>query len=280
MGPYKIIGILLGLASAMVVLAIFSPAIAADNYPVSRGLAIQRGLIQGASKFIGFGEVDVGGAENNVDVWIADNIQPEPDTVGYQPTVISSSTDDGSPSGMGVRTIRVLYLDTNGVAQSEDVTLNGQTEVTMTATNVMFVQMLFSLTAGINMVAAGDIDVRNVADTVVNRIGVSGNHSLSTMRQVPAGKVLYITGFHASSVAAGVGKRAIVRLRTTSHGGIVGAAGIYIFRHTVILINSTSGWIPFDPPLKIPALSTVKISVWTTGATLVNGAWIGWIENE
>ena len=60
----------------------------------------------------------------------------------------------------------------------------------------------------------------------------------------------------------------------------MGAAGIYIFRHTVILINSTSGWIPFDPPLKIPALSTVKISVWTTGATLVNGAWIGWIENE
>jgi hypothetical protein len=245
---------------------------------------IARGNIPGAQEYSGYGEVATGGTENNIDVWIADNTQPEPVPAGYQPTIVSSSVEDDPVKaeeagvGTGIHSVEVHYIDTAGAEQEEEIALNGTAAVTMEADDVQFINRMYALDVGTGLVAAGNIDAKN-ATAVTARIGVAGNFALSSMRMVPTGFSLYINGWHASAVSAGGGKSATMRLRASYHEDEV-TAGTYLFKDTVIVKETSSGWIPISPPLHVPAGATIKISTWTTGAMSVSGSWRGWLERQ
>ena len=229
--------------------------------------------------FEGYGEV-VGADGNNIDVWVGPTaVQPEPVTGGFTPNVISSSGND-AVGGAGVDEVTFNYLDTAGAEQVGTLAVTGQTQnVHATITDCMFVNELYASGLDGGLVAAGRIDIRN-STTVMNSIAVSGNWALSSMRQVPASKQLCINAWHCSSAVGAGGKQATIRLRSTSdRRGNAVAAGLYLFKATEILRDTTSGSLPFSPKIVVPPLSTVKVSCWTTGAVDVAGAWLGWLED-
>jgi hypothetical protein len=228
--------------------------------------------------FEGIGERDDANGANIDVTHLPTNIQPEPVTGGFQPNIISSSASDAS-GGDGVDEVTVHYLNTAGVQAFEVLAVTGQTQNFMTATDVMFVQETHSSSiVGTGIVAAGNIDVRNGV-AVVNRIEATGNQSLSTMRQVPAGHNFILEGWHGFAVAAAGGKIARIRIRSSWHRNQgENQPGIYHFIDPVGAKDNGTGWLVFPKPILIGPLATIKISVWTTGVMDISGAYRGYLE--
>lgn len=240
-------------------------------------LTLQRGAVLPA--FEGFADKEFAGVVSNADVWVGPtDIQPEPVTAGYQPNLISSSVDDDA-GGDGVLKVEVHYIDTAGAQQDEIVTLNGQTQVLMVATDVMFINGMHTTElVGTGIAAAGNIDARNVT-TVVARMALTTNLALSTMRMVPAGKMLLVAGWHCEGVAAAV-KEAKIRIRSTTHREkATNQPGIYHFFDSARVKDSSSGFLHFPKPIEIQPLSTIKISAWTDGIIDLSSSWRGWLED-
>ena len=236
-------------------------------------LEIARLNVPGSCPFFGFGEVTISGASNNVDVWSGFGktaIQPEPDTGGYALWVESDSGDDVSVGdGTGVQQVLIHYLDTAGAQQSTTVIMAGVTPVDSGVADCMFVQVMHASVVGTGLVAAGNIDATKTSGgAVVSRILAAGNYSLSTMRQVPAGTTFYIYEWHCSAWTKATKENGIVRLRSSSHftdaGAAVNQAGVYLFKDTALVAQSTFH-MDLKIPIVIPALATVKVSVWTSG---------------
>jgi hypothetical protein len=229
--------------------------------------------------FFGFGEESVSGAGVNADVWGGPtNVQPEPDTVGYSLFFTSDNVaDDGSPVGTGARTVGAHYLDTAGVQKTVVVTMDGTTEVDSGVTDCMFVNQSHVVTVGANTVAVGNVDcLAGSAGAVVSRISADGNQSMSTMKQVPAGKTLFVTGWHGYGVAATT-KIASLRLRSSVVDGVL-SPGVYHFRDSARLKDASSGHIPIQ--FSCPSLSTIKVSAWTTGTIEVGARWAGYLQDN
>ena len=235
-------------------------------------------LIRPDAAVCAFAEAEMTGVVNNADIWAGSGaaaIQPEPDTGGYALFVKSSAATDNL-TGVGTRTVEIHYLDTTGVEQTVSVDLNGVTEVDSGVTDCMFVQRHHATAVGSTLVSVGDVDcLAGSGGAVVSRILTAGNHSLSTMFQVPAGKKLIITGWLAAGVASTV-KIATLRLRASAHNQ-VSAPGIYHFINSTRVKDFAGPWIPMNK--EIPALACVKISAWTDGTISLSAQWCGQLEN-
>ena len=226
--------------------------------------------------FIGLGEKDISGAANNIDIWGGPtSVQPEPDTDGYSLFIVSSSPND-TLLGTGAQIIDVHYLDTLGAQQDIVVNMNGQTEIDTGVTDCMFVQDIYVISVGDNLVSVGNIDaLSGSGGTVVQRVEATGNRSMSTMKQVPAGKVLILTGWFAVGVASTV-KIGNIRLRSTTHEGI-SVPGVYQFLSNCRVKDFAGPFIPIT--YDIPAFATVKISAWTDGTIGISAQWNGYLED-
>lgn len=226
--------------------------------------------------FPGFAEKEISGVSNNIDIWSGPtDIQPEPDTNGYALFVESDSPND-TILGSGIQSVNVHYLDTTGVSQEIMVELDGVTPVDTGVTDCMFVQEFHAATVGAGLVAAGNIDTTSgSAGVVTQRILVATNQSMSTMRQVPLGKKLILTGWSGAGVATTV-KIANIRLRTSSNDR-VSIPGVYLFLDSVRVKDTSSPWTPLI--YEIPAFACVKISVWTDGTLSMSAKWNGYLQN-
>jgi hypothetical protein len=231
-----------------------------------------------ANVFFGFGEHEYSGTKTNADLWGGPtDIQPEPDTGGYALYIKSDSTDDDT-TGDGAQTIHVHYLDTAGAEQTVSADCNGTAEVDTGIADCMFVNQHHVIDHnGTGLVATGNIDcLAGSGGAVVSRITAAGNQSMSTMKQVPAGKTLVVTGWHVYGTAATT-KIANLRLRSSAHDGVLNA-GVYHFHDAARVKDSSSGHIPLQ--FTCPSLATVKISAWTTGTIDCTGRWSGYLENN
>lgn len=200
---------------------------------------------------------------------------PVPNAAGEALEVVSTSGNDTS-AGTGVRTVSVHYLDADGTEADQVVTLNGTTPVALTDTTVRYVNDMHAVTVGSNKVAAGTINVRNVAtpSLVYSTISAGGNKSLVPNRMVPAGKTLYVTRWHAGESN---GKRVDVRIRSTDYDGALTSA--FLFKDHVELAGTASGVLPVN--FVSPALSIVKVTGWVavTGAD-ISCSWSGVLVDD
>jgi hypothetical protein len=196
---------------------------------------------------------------------------PTPAGAGEQMTFISESNADNGATATGVLTLRMEYLDASGDEQTEDITMNGTTGVDTVATDIRFINDLYSLTVGSNGVAEGNIRVyKKTDDTLVyNMIHVGGNKSLVPHRMVPSGKALILKGWHVEEAQ---NKRVNVRIRSTDMNGLL-ISGVFCFKGTSYVKQTASGELALN--IKIPALSIVKISGWAAiaGAEVGCGWW-------
>ncbi len=196
---------------------------------------------------------------NGEDIWrgTATSI-PTPPAGGEQMTVVSSSNADNGATATGVITLRIHYLDASGDEQTEDITMNGTTGVNTVATDIRFVNDMYTLTKGSNGVAEGTIDIHQLgsSSTIYNMIHLGGNKSLVPHRMIPAGHVLILKGWQCSEAQ---GRRIAFRIRSTDMYGTL-ITGVFCFKDTFYTKQGASGWLPLNIP--IPALSILKVSGW------------------
>lgn len=206
----------------------------------------------------------IGAAITGADLWegVAETV-PVPPAIGEQMTLFSTNDEDGADTQTGVNSVRIEYLDGNGLQQTEDIILTGTTPKNTIATDISFVNDIYALTVGSNGVAVGIIRIHKIASipTVYNRIDVGGNKSLVSNRKVPSNKTLFITGWMASESKD---KDTSFRLRgnCTPDGGELVEG--FLFKKT----QKLKGVTPFEsinPPIKICSGALIKVSAWTTG---------------
>ncbi len=134
--------------------------------------------------------------------------------------VASDDTNDTS-AGTGLRTLLLIGLDDSGVAQSETITMNGQTEAT-SANTYSAIHGFRGLTYGSVKGSAGNVYLGNGTftsgvPTTIYATGETGhNKSATGYYTVPTGKTLYLRQFTMSMV--GSNKEAKVHVETSSGG--------------------------------------------------------------
>lgn len=242
---------------------------------------VAKNNISGAAVFRGFGERESVAVEiNGVDVWRGPtSIIPLPSHLGQQMAIVSTSTQDVS-GDVGVASIYIHYIDTDGNTQSLEISLNGTTVVYTPITNIAFINEVHTSSVGSNGVAVGDIKIFKPDDTnvVYNLIKAGGNMSLSAIRKIPNNKTFFLTRF---SMSVSGNKPTAVRIRSTDHHGVVynGNSPIYLFKDTVF-IGEGSISNDFDPPIVMPGGSIVKVSAWATQTgAMISSSFNGWYEN-
>ncbi len=241
-------------------------------------LEIAKGNVAGHAIMVALGEREnMGTTATGEDIWRGnelsgspdDETMATPDPAGEQMTVISEDAQDTS-AGTGVRTLRIHYLDASGDEQTEDVTMNGTTGVNTAASDIRFVNDMYSLTVGSNGVAEDHIKIYETADAthVYNMIAQGGNKSLVPHRMVPSGKTLILKGWHAEEAQ---NKRCAFRIRSTDMAGVL-LTGVFCFKGVAYMKQSSSGELALNQI--VPALSIVKVSAWPDQAS--SEASCGW----
>ena len=223
-------------------------------------ISVAQGLVPGAEIFSGFGERDViNTTAAGEDIWLgAATTIPTPADAGEALFIVSDDAADDVDAGTGVRSVEIHYLDANGLPQAETVDMEGLTPVALDATNVRFVQRIHTATVGSGGVAAGDITIYKSGDAaaIYSMIQAGGNSSLVPHRMVPAGKRLIVYGWHATESKT---KEVAFRIRTTSDDDQVVHPGIFLFKDSMFLSNTTmDNRIAFA----VPALAIIKVSGW------------------
>lgn len=226
---------------------------------------IAQRLQSGTAPFSAMGErSSIGTTVQGEDMWEGSDTEiPIPAPAGEQMTVVSSSTADNGATATGILTIRIEYLDGSGLEQTEDIIVNGTTAVDTDATDITFINDMYALTVGVNLVAAGNLIIykKGAATTIYNTIRIGGNKSLVINRKVPAGKDLYITKWAVSESKV---KETSYRLRANCLPYGVGLVGGFLFKRSVLLKGTTMPEI-LSPPIKICSGAIVKVSAWATG---------------
>ena len=198
---------------------------------------------------------------------------PTPNSAGEQMTLISDSAADNGTTSTGVLSVRIHYLDVSGEEQTEDVILNGTTAVNTVATDIIFINDLYSLTVGSNGVSEGNITLYKtggaIATDLYNLIALGGNKSLVPHRMIPAGKTLYLMGWHGEEAQD---KRCVIRIRSTDMYGVL-IPGVFCFKGNTYVRKNTSGELNLHGT-PIPSMSIVKVTHWDD-ALGTEGA-VGW----
>ena len=178
----------------------------------------------------------------------------------------STSTND-SANGTGARTIRIVYLDSNGLQQVTTRTMNGTTAVSI-GSGYSFIQWMETETAGNTGAAVGDITISSIngvatESTTIEMIKANGNRSLSGRYKVPAGSTAYITGWHSSAA----GSQAMdVRLRATVFADDRSNSSVFHFQATMYLASGAQLGDEIDY-YKCLAGSIVKVSAFPSAIT-------------
>ena len=186
---------------------------------------------------------------------------PGVDTIPYpngiQLRVVSDSVNDIS-NGSGVRTLRLVYLDTNYDIQQEIITMNGLTAVNTVATDIRRIYWINTITAGSGGVAAGNISLQNLAGTVTYEyIKAAENRSLTCHFTIPNNTTGYVLAWQAS------GKKQTISIRFRAaadpYTGEL-TPGVFTFRSIVDLYDSASGLLTPLIPGKFLAKTDLKLS--------------------
>ena len=247
-------------------------------------LEIAKGNISNHSTINGYGErIDTGNTATGEDVWRGTAISiPIPPAIGEQMSIVSSVNTDGAAGKTGVNTVQIHYLDAAGDEQEFDLTMNGNTPVNFSVSDVRFIQEFHALTVGATGVADGNITIYQTGDNtrIYNMIAAGGNMSLVINKMIPNGKTCYITAWHVTaSGKTAQDQQLSLRLRSTDHDGTL-VSGVFIFKDVVYLKDAAIS-VQFNSYIKVPQLSIVKVSAWADVAGAeISAYWEGILVDD
>lgn len=193
------------------------PAI--DSYPFTDPhIALKRGKVQGSTPYDIYGiNADVTAAE---DIWNTGGTYAAPATAAVVNVASGSANDDGSPAGTGAQTIRLYGVDSNYDLATEDIVLNGTSNVAST-TSWWHIHKMRVLTVGSGGTNAGAITATSAAagTPVLCSIAASAGQSRSTVFLVPRNATAYLTYIHAGYSNNTGGNTANIELLIKPFGG-------------------------------------------------------------
>lgn len=234
-------------------------------------LEVARGNVPGMKVFY------IPGRKDELSQVVLDDLSQIPATTvvpnpgGIQMEIVSSAVGDTSGS-TGVELLDIEYLDTAGNEQTEQMIMNGVNPVNTVATDIDKVQWMHGAQVGSNTVAVGNISLRDTGGVVTYEyIAAGGNQSLTCRYHIPTAKTGYIIGWEASAITRIID----MRLRANVDRATRTLQNAFNFQDAVVLSDGSSGWIPFDAPLKCVAGSSVKVSGISAAAGGDGGAMFG-----
>lgn len=242
-------------------------------------LDIARGLVTGVSHTNKFGTTtnadsgvvtdlwDGANATDDVDIWVA------PTQARIHQIKSSSVSDDGSPVGVGARTIRVFGLTSWSAAEvSEDITMNGTTNVP-TVNAYVIIHRLQVLTNGATSENVGVITATADTDaTVTAQINANKGQTEMAIYGIPSTRVGYVTGYYASVIKAAAALNAEIDLVFNQEPDVV--LTNFIVKHDFGLETTGSSYAEqiFRPYLKLAGPGILKLEVNASAAnTTVSG---------
>ena len=187
----------------------------------------------------------------------------------------SAADDDGST---GATAVRVTYLDEEFNQYTQDVTMNGTTEVEMTEQNISFIQKAEVISSGTGLAAAGAITIADVTGGGVHAVIDAGSkESGNCTWKVPAGHTGYVHGFwyDVDAVAAGVGTAEIaLQVAHAESSGVANSetwrtvAKVTVVESDSDVVAATGGGtnnvgsfsFPGNVPFVVPAKAMVRLA--------------------
>lgn len=238
---------------------------------------VSRGKISGAQNFGAYGEVTTVGASSGV-LW-PNGVFSFPSSAGEQVKVVSSSASD-TAAGTGVRTVVLLYLDSDLEPHTETVTLNGTTAVNTVATNIRFLQGMYAATFGSGKAAAGNISVTNSdASKTYQYISAGNLRCTCSVRTVPANKKIFVSSLYAGSSSGSAAAKAIIRISTPTFQDVdFTSENTFIPLFSAAFQDNSSG-LTIPCPLVFTEGQTIAMTYEIDKAATITGSWFGWMEN-
>jgi len=225
---------------------------------ISMGEAIALGLFPSAIPISKMGAVS-GVEATEVDIWSVGGTYVFP-AAAQQMEVVSSSAQDTKTTGSGAWTVKIWYLDSQFREKTETINLNGTNVVPTVATDIYRINNFWVMTAGSGGKAAGNIDIRNLADTpIYSRIAVNQTRARNAMYTVPYGKKYYIWQITYAS-SSGTSKDARFTLRA-NYNNMDNALSTLFYPYSEIGVQDSTFTIPYEIPMKFPAGTDIKVSV-------------------
>jgi hypothetical protein len=227
---------------------------------------IARGRVPDARPFAAFGERVTTGSVTRAILW--ETGMPASLTV---PNAIQLSF---ASSGTDVRRLKLIYLDGALDEQVETVTLNGTTPVLTTATDIRFVNGLYSLDGA----AARTVTAANggVTYAVLNSGEVQFSQSVY---RVPAGRRLMLTSLYAGAVSGSSTSRVVVKAEVSFFNGDSFAATGILHPVGGIGLQDSAATLSFGP-FPIPAGEIIALTFKCDKAVDVVGGFFGWTEKQ
>lgn len=181
---------------------------------------------------------------------------------------LTSTSASDTAAGIGLRTVRITYLDASGNLQVKTATLNGTTNVSL-GTGYDFILGLESATAGASNAAVGDVYITRAAGAptvanTVDMIAAKGGRSMSGSFKIPTG----YTGYIARWDACAVGQTMDIRMRAQVFSNDRSLSQQFHFQDTMYLA-SNQNQVCEVPFLSFPAGCIVKVAA-IPGATLAS----------
>ena len=184
-------------------------------------------------------------------------------TTGVRLQVVSTSAND-SAAGSGMRTVRIIGLDTNYNPMTETLTMNGTTPVLSTNTNWLRRNTFIGATCGTPQLGnAGTITLSDAGGANITHImrvsnGVGNSFGSAAVYTVPDGFSAFINSRNAS-IEGGATPNAVIALSTCTGGIASGAPWVTSLR--LNMTGSTPLQQEISLGLLLPSRSDVSMRV-------------------
>lgn len=227
---------------------------------------IARGSVPGAKLAAMFGERVTAGPATDEVLWETGmpGTLTVPDSI--QLSVVSSAAD--------TRRLKLVYLDADLIERVETVTLTGTTPVLTTATDIRFINNLYSLDGG----AATTVTATN-GGTTYARLNAGDVQFNQALYRVPAGRRLMLTSLYAGATSGTSAAKVTIKAETSFFNGDRFADDGILHPVGAVGLQDSAVTLPFGP-FPVPAGEIVALTFKCDKAADVVGGFFGWTENE
>ena len=180
---------------------------------------------------------------------------------GSESLEIVSTSEDDSSSGIGVRSVKVTYINnSNSIVQSSTITLNGTTPVSLpfTANEILWME---SASSGSARIAQGNIKIRIVSGVELEQITANSSKSKTGKFMIPAGFTGYVVRWNGQSINNDQDLFILAQCETLSREF---SQAYHFMDNLYIAVNNASP----DKELgflKVPELARIKLSTVSAG---------------
>jgi hypothetical protein len=232
-------------------------------------LEIARGKAEGFTSVNKFGaNIDIDSGVT-ADIWdgghtgSASLLWVAPTQARIHDIVSSSASDDGSPVGVGARTLRVYGLtDWDTAEVTEDITLNGTTNVP-TSNAYVIIHRMRVLTKGATNVNVGIIKATAQTDsTITAQIRASQGQTQMAIYGIPSTQKAYM-GMWYASIARAIGAAGVHLLFNPEPGDEITN---FLTKHTIGLetTGTSALMVPYYTPKTFDGPGIIKVQAQST----------------